>query len=219
MSSVHRRRVLILRSESAISVNKWDGSWTVTVVELPSLPIASVNVKATNDHGRNWCQHHSDGEGGIWHNCCARVRACQWVAGCVDIPMCYRLSPKWMPNGCFGKNDAIVFWTTSYATNASMTKTTRLLMAKAWIGSPIIAVNAEPSNVSLNKLSPTGNGRNPWREAPKAWIHMWNIYVTSMVIRVWYSSHSVTLEPSPSRPWPSPTWTPPCLLSLGTHFI
>ena len=28
-----------------------------------------------------------------------------------------------------------------------------------WI--PIIAVNAEPSEVSLKKLSPTGNGRNP----------------------------------------------------------
>ena len=42
-----------------------------------------------------------------------------------------------------------------------MTKTTRLLKKKAWIGSPIIAVNAEPSDVPLNKPSPTGNGRNP----------------------------------------------------------
>ena len=162
MSSVHRRRVLISRAESAISVNKWEESWTVTMVELSSLPIATVNLKATNDHGRNWCHDDSHGEGGIWHNCCDRVRAFQMSGCCVDIPMCYRLSPKWMPNGCFGKNDAIVFWTTSYATNASMTKTKRLLKAKVWIGSPIIAVNAEPSNVSLNKLSPTGNGRNPW---------------------------------------------------------
>ena len=38
---------------------------------------STVNVKATNDHGRNWCQDHSDGEGGIWHNSCDRVRACQ----------------------------------------------------------------------------------------------------------------------------------------------
>ena len=76
MSSVHRRRVLILRAEAAISVNKWEGSWTVTVVELFSLPITTVSVKATNDHGRNWCHDHSHGEGGIWHNC-ARIRACQ----------------------------------------------------------------------------------------------------------------------------------------------
>ena len=255
MSSVHRRRVLISRAESAISVNKWEGPWTVTVVELPSLPIppsmwrppmimAVIGVKIT-----------ATGKAVSDTILVLEYVLVKWVAGCVDIPMCYRLSPKWMPNGCFNKNDAIVFWTTAYATNAWMTKTTRLLKAKAWIGSPIIAVNAEPSNASLNKLSPTENGRNPWctpttnrtpcglgipcprinintaflfhrrcrwpftREAPKAWIHMWNIYLTSMVIRVWYSSHPVTLEPSPSRPWPSPTWTPPCLLSLGTHFI
>ena len=41
------------------------------------------------------------------------------------------------------------------------TKTTRLPKAKAWIGSPIIVVHADPSDVSLNKLLPTGNGRNP----------------------------------------------------------
>ena len=127
---------------------------------------------------------------------------------------------------------------------------------KAWIESPIIAVNAEPSDISLHKLSPTRNSRNPfykrmmnrtpcglgipcprininsgffsilqtmpltiYTKAPKAWIRMWNIYVTSVVISVWCSSHPVTLEPSPSRPWPSPTWTLPCLLSLGPHFI
>ena len=45
--------------------------------DLASLPIATVNVMATNDHGRNWCMDHSHGERGIWHNHCARVRACQ----------------------------------------------------------------------------------------------------------------------------------------------
>ena len=33
----------------------------------------------TNDHGRNWCMDHSHRErgSGIWHDSCARVRACQ----------------------------------------------------------------------------------------------------------------------------------------------
>ena len=50
--------------------------------ELSSLPIATVNVMATNDHGQNWCNDHLHGERGIWQDCCARVRACQmcgWV--------------------------------------------------------------------------------------------------------------------------------------------
>ena len=29
--------------------------------ELSSLPIATDNVMATNDHGRNWCHDHSHG--------------------------------------------------------------------------------------------------------------------------------------------------------------
>ena len=47
--------------------------------DLASLPTATVNVMATNDHGRNWCADHSHGErgSGIWHNHCARVRVCQ----------------------------------------------------------------------------------------------------------------------------------------------
>ena len=47
--------------------------------DLASLPTATVNVLATNDHGRNWCTDHSHGErgSGIWHDHCARVRACQ----------------------------------------------------------------------------------------------------------------------------------------------
>ena len=47
--------------------------------DLTSLPIATVNVMATNDHGRNWCMDHTNGErgSGVWHDHCARVRACQ----------------------------------------------------------------------------------------------------------------------------------------------
>ena len=47
--------------------------------DLASLPIATVNVMATNDHGRNWWTDHSHGErgSGIWHDHCGRVRACQ----------------------------------------------------------------------------------------------------------------------------------------------
>ena len=41
--------------------------------------MATVNVMATNDHGRNWCMDHSHGErgSGIWHDHCARERARQ----------------------------------------------------------------------------------------------------------------------------------------------
>ena len=45
--------------------------------DLASLPIATVNVMATNDHGRTWCTDHSHGEHGVWHDHCARVRVCQ----------------------------------------------------------------------------------------------------------------------------------------------
>ena len=50
--------------------------------ELASLPIATVNVMATNDHGRNGCMDHSHGErgSGIWHDSCAPVRTCQMSA-------------------------------------------------------------------------------------------------------------------------------------------
>ena len=127
--------------------------------ELSSLPIATVNIMATNDHGQNWCQDHIHGQRGIWHDCCARVRACQmsgWLRRQSNVLQ--TLSP--MPNACFGKIGVIVSWITSYATNALMTKTALLPKEKAWIGSPIIAVNAEPSDVSLDKPSPTENGRN-----------------------------------------------------------
>ena len=45
--------------------------------ELSSLPIATVNVMATNDHGQNWRHDHLYGECDIWHDCCARKQACQ----------------------------------------------------------------------------------------------------------------------------------------------
>ena len=47
--------------------------------DLAPLPIATVNVMATNDQGRNWCMDHTDGErgSGLWHDHCAHVRACQ----------------------------------------------------------------------------------------------------------------------------------------------
>ena len=43
--------------------------------ELSTLPIATVNVMATNDHGQNWYHDHIHGEhdSDIWHDCCARL--------------------------------------------------------------------------------------------------------------------------------------------------
>ena len=47
--------------------------------DLAPLPIATVNVMATHDQGRNWCMDHTDGErgSGVWYDHCAHVRACQ----------------------------------------------------------------------------------------------------------------------------------------------
>ena len=45
--------------------------------ELSSLPIATVSVMATNVQGQNWCHDHLHRECDIWHDCCARVHACQ----------------------------------------------------------------------------------------------------------------------------------------------
>ena len=47
--------------------------------DLANLPIATVNVMATHDQGRNWCMDHTDGErgSGVWYDHCAQVRACQ----------------------------------------------------------------------------------------------------------------------------------------------
>ena len=47
--------------------------------DLANLPIATANVMAHNDHGRNWCMDHSHKErgSGVWHDHCAHVRVCQ----------------------------------------------------------------------------------------------------------------------------------------------
>ena len=47
--------------------------------DLANLPIATANVMAHHDHGRNWCEDHSHGArgSGIWHHHCAHVRVCQ----------------------------------------------------------------------------------------------------------------------------------------------
>ena len=47
--------------------------------DLANLPIATVNVMAHNDHGRNWCMDHTHKERGsrVWHDHCAHVRVCQ----------------------------------------------------------------------------------------------------------------------------------------------
>ena len=47
--------------------------------DLANLPIATVNVMATNDQGRNWCMDHCHGErgSGVWHHHWAHVRVCQ----------------------------------------------------------------------------------------------------------------------------------------------
>ena len=47
--------------------------------DLANLPIATVNVMAHHDHGRNWCMDHSHMArgSGIWHDHCAHVRVCQ----------------------------------------------------------------------------------------------------------------------------------------------
>ena len=47
--------------------------------DLANLPIATANVMAHHDNGRNWCEDHSHGARGsdIWHDHCAHVRVCQ----------------------------------------------------------------------------------------------------------------------------------------------
>ena len=73
------------RQWSVSNVPRATVSYPIVVLEgqgcgdLASLPIATVNVMATNDNGRNWCMDHSHGErgSGIWQYSCARVRACQ----------------------------------------------------------------------------------------------------------------------------------------------
>ena len=47
--------------------------------DLANLPIATANVMAHNDHGRNWCMDHSHRArgSGVWHDHCAHVRVCE----------------------------------------------------------------------------------------------------------------------------------------------
>ena len=47
--------------------------------DLANLPIATANVMAHHDHGRNWCMDHSHKArgSGVWHDHCAHVRVCQ----------------------------------------------------------------------------------------------------------------------------------------------
>lgn len=95
-----------------------------------------------------------------------RVWACQMITS-------YRLCPKSTPNRCFGKNVAIISWMGSYATIASITKTMLFPKEKAWIGSPIIVIDAKQSDVYLNK-SPIGNGRNPYANDEPQTMWAWN---------------------------------------------
>ena len=119
-------------------------SYTIVVLEgqgcrdLASLPIATVNVMATNDHGRNWCTDHSHGErgSGIWHDHCARVWACQmsgWLRRQTNVlPTLSQVNVQrvlWQKR-CDRLLEHLLC---NYAT---MPKMTRLPEAKVWIGSP-----------------------------------------------------------------------------------
>ena len=131
--------------------------------DLANLPIATVNVMATNDHGRNWCTDHTDEQrgSGIWHDHCAHVRACQmsgWLRRQTNVlPTLSQVNAQRV---LWQKRYVIGIWIIFYATIA-MKKTTRLPEAKVWIGSPIITTMAAASDAFLNKPSPTGNGKNP----------------------------------------------------------
>ena len=143
--------------------------------ELSTLPIATVNVMATNNHDQNCCHNHihSGRDSDIWHYCCAESMGLS-NDGCVNNLTCYQLCPKSMPNRCFVKNVAIVSWMGSYVTIALIAKTMLFPKEKAWIGFPIIVINAKQSDVYLNKPSPTGNGRNPYANDEPQTMWAWN---------------------------------------------
>ena len=131
--------------------------------DLTSLPIATVNVMATNDHGRNWCTDHTDGKrgSGIWHDHCARARACQmsgWLRRQTNVlptlsqvnaqrvlwqKLCDRLLDHLLCNYCNDEKDD------AFARGQGLD----------WI--PDNCNNAARSDAFLNKPSPTGNGKNP----------------------------------------------------------
>ena len=72
--------------------------------ELSTLPIATINVMATNDHGQNWCHDHIHGEcdSDIWHDCCARVCACQIMVASTISRVTDSL-PSQRPTGALAK--------------------------------------------------------------------------------------------------------------------
>ena len=72
--------------------------------ELSTLPIATINVMATNDHGQNWCHDHIHGEcnSDIWHDCCARVCACQMMVAST-ISRVTDSVPSQRPTGALAK--------------------------------------------------------------------------------------------------------------------
>jgi len=208
--------------------------------ELASLPIATVNVIATSDHGRNWCHDHSHGERGIWHDCSARVRACQmsgWLRRHSNVlPTLSKVNAQrvlWhkrydrlldgvLCNQCIDdKDDAFaegkgLDWLPD---NCSACRTVRYIFEQTvtyrewqepllyaddephtmWAWNPLFKKQASLIQTVFSIFHKQCHGLFT-REVLKAWIRMWNMYVTSMVIRVWYSSHPVTLEPSPSSP-------------------
>ena len=89
--------------------------------DLANLPIATVNVMATNDHGRNWCTDHTDEQrgSGIWHDHCAQVWLVTSTDQCTSDPLpsqcptravaktiCDRLLDHLLCNYCHEKDDA-----------------------------------------------------------------------------------------------------------------
>ena len=62
----------------------------------------TVNVMATNDHGQNWCHDHIHGERDIWHDCCARVCACQMMV-VLTISRVTNSVPSQRPTGALAK--------------------------------------------------------------------------------------------------------------------
>ena len=123
--------------------------------ELTNLPIATVNVMATQDQGRNWCMDHTHGarESGVWHHRCAHVRACQlsgWLRRHSNVlPTLYQV------------NAQRVLWQKRCDRLLDQLLCNHCLEAKGWIGSRLIAVIADQSDAFSNKPSLNGNGKHP----------------------------------------------------------
>ena len=132
--------------------------------DLASLPMATVNVMATNNHGLNWCMDHSHGERSsrISHDHCACVRACQmsgWLRRQSNVLLtlsqvnaqrvlwqkrCDRLLDHMLCNYCVADKDE------AFARGEGLD----------WIPDNCSECHAT-SDTSVNKPSPTRNGRNP----------------------------------------------------------